>query len=209
MGLGYKLFTAGAVLTASDLNNYCQERSVMYFANTAARDAAISGAALKDGMTVYIGSNDANEGLYTYNGTAWRKGPGWNAPWGHVTEVVLGTDAAYAYNTLSFPTTLSWTGTPVANRLYRARVNFYWVPAAVGTLSFGIGNGATITRAYQQYAAANTAPMSSVQELTFTTTGSSMTRGLGVQMISGGGIITVKANSTLIIEDMGPNGAPA
>ena len=206
MGSGYKNFTAGAVLTASDVNNYLMEQGVMYFATTAARDAALS-ASVEDGMTVYQGTNDANEGIWCYHGSAWRRP--WNTPWGHVTEVVLGTDAAYAYNTLSFPSTLSWTGTPVANRLYRARVNFYWVPAAVGTLSFGIGNGSTLTRAYQQYAAANTAPMSSVQELTFTTTGSSMTRGLGVQMISGGGIITVKANSTLIIEDMGPSGAPA
>ena len=79
MGSGYKVFTSGSVLTASDLNNYCQEQTVMYFATTAARDTAIT--APEDGMVVYVGSNDASEGLYTYNGTSWRKGPGWNAPW--------------------------------------------------------------------------------------------------------------------------------
>jgi hypothetical protein len=179
----------------------------MYFATTAARDAALSSP--EDGMVAYIGSNDANEGLYTYNGTAWRKGPGWNAPWGHVTEVVLGTDATYAFNTLGFPATLSWTGTPVANRLYRARVNFFWVPAALGTLTFGIGNGSTLSRPVQQYAPANTAPMCNGQEVVFNTTGSSMTRGLGVQMVAGDGTVTVKQGSTLIIEDMGPSGAPA
>ena len=207
MGSGYKVFTSGAVLTASDLNNYCQEQTVMYFANTTARDTAIT--APEDGMVAYVGSNDANEGLYTYNGSGWRKGPGWNAPWGHVTEVVLGTSAIYAFNTLGFPSTLSWTGTPVANRLYRARVNFYRVGSAVGTLEFGIGNGSTITRSYQQYMPANTAPMCNMQEVTFTTTGSSMTRGLGVKMISGSGTVTVNVGSSLIIEDMGPAGAPA
>jgi hypothetical protein len=206
MGSGYKNFTAGAVLTASDVNNHLMEQSVMYFATSAARDAALSGS-LEDGMTVYQGTNDVNEGIWTYHGSAWRRP--WNMPWGHVTEVVIGVDASYAFNTLSFPTTLSWTGTPVANRLYRARVNFFWTGSAVGTLAFGIGNGSAITRAYQQYMPANAAPMSSMQEITFTTTGSSMTRGLGVQMISGGGTITVKAGSTLIIEDMGPAGAPA
>jgi hypothetical protein len=206
MGSGYKNFTAGAVLTASDVNNHLMEQSVMYFATSAARDAALSGS-LEDGMTVYQGTNDVNEGIWTYHGSAWRRP--WNMPWGHVTEVVIGVDASYAFNTLSFPTTLSWTGTPVANRLYRARVNFFWVGSAVGTLAFGIGNGSAITRAYQQYMPAGAAPMSSMQEITFTTTGSSMTRGLGVQMISGGGTITVKAGSTLIIEDMGPAGAPA
>lgn len=83
MGSGFKTFSAGAVLTASDVNNYLMEQSVMFFATTAARDSAI-GAAAEDGMVVYVGSNDADEGLYTYNGTAWRKGPGWNAPWGVV-----------------------------------------------------------------------------------------------------------------------------
>jgi hypothetical protein len=82
MGSGFKNFTAGAVLTASDVNNYLMEQGVMYFATTAARDAALTP---EDGMVAYIGSNDANEGLYTYNGTSWRKGPGWNAPWGFIS----------------------------------------------------------------------------------------------------------------------------
>ena len=82
MGSGFKAFTAASVLTAADLNNFCQNQSVMYFSSTGSRDVAIT--APVDGMTAYIGSNDANEGLYTYNGTAWRQGPGWNAPWGVV-----------------------------------------------------------------------------------------------------------------------------
>lgn len=86
MGSGFKNFTA-TVLTASDVNNYLMEQSVMSFASTGARDVAVT--APEDGMVAYIRSNDANEGLYTYNGTSWRKGPGWNAPWGYVqyTEV--------------------------------------------------------------------------------------------------------------------------
>ena len=75
MGSGFKTFTAASVLTAADLNNYCQNQSVMYFATTAARDAAITSPL--DGMVAYVGSNDSSEGLYTYNGTSWRKGPGW------------------------------------------------------------------------------------------------------------------------------------
>jgi hypothetical protein len=99
MGSGFKSFTAGAVLTASDMNNYLMEQSIMYFATEAARDAALTA---EDGMVVYIGSNDENEGLYTYNGTSWRKGPGWNAPWGQVAtssgvgNVTTGTRYHYA-----------------------------------------------------------------------------------------------------------------
>jgi hypothetical protein len=120
MGSGYKAFTAGAVLTASDLNNYCQEQSVMYFANTGARDSALS-SVLEDGMTVYIGSNDANEGLYTYNGTSWRKGPGWNAPWGEVASGASNTTATTT-GTTEATIKISPSFTAVANRKYRAQL---------------------------------------------------------------------------------------
>ena len=69
MGSGFKTFTAGAVLTASDVNNYLMEQSVMYFATTAARDLAIT--APEEGMTAFIGSNDDDEGLYGYDGSKW------------------------------------------------------------------------------------------------------------------------------------------
>lgn len=206
MGLGYKAFTA-TVLTAADVNGYLMKQSVMRFASTAARDAAIT--APEDGMVAYVGSNDSNEGLYVYNGTNWRKGPGWNAPWGHVAEIVQATDsAALATNTWGAYLTWSGTGLP-ANRLYRARVNFYWVASLVGQLDFGIGavNG-TPTRNFAQYNFANTAPNQSGQELTFTTTAGSMTRLLTIRMTTGGGTVVLKAGSALIIEDMGPNGAP-
>lgn len=69
MGSGFKTFTAGSVLTASDVNNYLMEQSVMVFATTAARDAAIT--APEAGMVCYINSDAATEGLYVYTGSAW------------------------------------------------------------------------------------------------------------------------------------------
>jgi hypothetical protein len=53
-GLGRKVFTAGDVLTASDVQNYMMDQSVMYFAGTAARSSAI--ATPTTGMTTYIGT---------------------------------------------------------------------------------------------------------------------------------------------------------
>lgn len=208
MGSGYKAFTAGSVLTASDVNNYLMEQGVMYFATTTARDTAIT--APEDGMVAYIGSNDANEGLYTYHGSAWRKGPGWNAPWGHVTEIVQASDSS-ALATNTWGAYLTWSGTGlVANRLYRARVNFYWIPSAVGQLDFGIGaSSGSPTRSFAQYAFATTAPQCNMQEITFTTTAGAMTRLLTIKMTTGGGTVTLKAGSSLIIEDMGPAGAPS
>ena len=69
MGSGFKNFTAASVLTASDVNNYLMEQSVMSFASTGARDTQIISP--EDGMVAYIGSNDSSEGIYSWNGTKW------------------------------------------------------------------------------------------------------------------------------------------
>ena len=69
MGSGFKSFTAGAVLTASDMNNYLMEQSVMSFVSAAARDTAISSP--EEGMVCYLNTGDRTEGLYTYTNGAW------------------------------------------------------------------------------------------------------------------------------------------
>lgn len=65
-GLGRKVFTAGDVLTASDVQSYLQDQTVMNFAGTAARSSAI--ATPTDGMVTY---NQTNDQLEAYNGSAW------------------------------------------------------------------------------------------------------------------------------------------
>jgi hypothetical protein len=51
-GLGYKAFTAGAVLTAAQVQGYLQDQAVMTFASSAARSAAITSPS--QGMTTYL-----------------------------------------------------------------------------------------------------------------------------------------------------------
>ncbi len=65
-GAGKKTFTAGEVLTASDVNAYLMEQSVMYFGGTAARASAIPTPST--GMTTY---NQTSGQLETYNGSAY------------------------------------------------------------------------------------------------------------------------------------------
>ena len=66
MGSGFTTFTAGNVLTASEVNNYLMEQSVMVFATEAARDSAIT--APEDGMVCYV----TGTGLYyTYVTSDW------------------------------------------------------------------------------------------------------------------------------------------
>lgn len=61
-----KIFTAGSVLTASDVNTFLMNQSVMTFAGTAARGSAIGTAT--EGMLTYL--EDTN--IYQYwSGSAW------------------------------------------------------------------------------------------------------------------------------------------
>ena len=68
-GLGRKVFTAGDVLTASDVQSYLMDQTVMNFAGTAARSSAI--ATPTDGMVAVL--NDSDQLVY-YNGSAWGTG---------------------------------------------------------------------------------------------------------------------------------------
>ena len=67
MAQGYKDFTAGATLAAADLEDYCQNQSVLRFASAAARDAACA-AILTNGLMTY--QTDTSS-LTIYNGSIW------------------------------------------------------------------------------------------------------------------------------------------
>jgi len=78
-GLGRKVFTAGEVLAAADVNGYLMDQTVMVFADAAARTAAI--AAPSEGMASYLIDTSSFE---IYDGSAWAGG-------GDITSVVAGT----------------------------------------------------------------------------------------------------------------------
>jgi len=66
-GAGYKLFVNGNTLSASDLNTYLNQQTVMVFASAAARTAALSGV-LSEGMVSYRTDSHITE---YYSGSAW------------------------------------------------------------------------------------------------------------------------------------------
>jgi hypothetical protein len=68
VGSGFKTFSPGDVLTASDVNNFLMEQSVMSFADAAARTSAIGTANFEEGMVAYLQDTDK---IQVYNGTAW------------------------------------------------------------------------------------------------------------------------------------------
>jgi hypothetical protein len=72
-GLGYKSFTSGAVLTASQVQGYLQDQSVMVFDTAAARTTAL-GANVATGMVSFLKATDTNDkanAVEIYDGSKW------------------------------------------------------------------------------------------------------------------------------------------
>ena len=66
-GAGFKTFAVGEVLTATNVNTYLMQQTVMVFATSAARSSALS-TNVAEGMVSYL--TDSNS-LWYYSGTAW------------------------------------------------------------------------------------------------------------------------------------------
>ena len=66
MGAGFKVWTTGDLINASDFNNYVQEQVVMVFDDSTARDAQVTSP--EEGMFCYL--KDTNV-LQFYSGSAW------------------------------------------------------------------------------------------------------------------------------------------
>jgi len=65
-GAGFKTFAVGEVLTATNVNTYLMQQSVMVFADASARSTAISSPS--EGMVTYLTGDNT---LAFYNGSAW------------------------------------------------------------------------------------------------------------------------------------------
>jgi len=100
---GFRTFTAGEVLTASNVQNYLMDQSVMTFAGSAARSSAIGTANFEEGMTSYLKDTDK---LEVYNGTNW------------VSVAPTTTQGLTLINTTSFSAVASQSVNTVFNSTY-------------------------------------------------------------------------------------------
>lgn len=210
MGSGFQTFTAGSVLTASEVNNYLMEQSVMVFATTAARDSAITSP--EAGMTAYINSGDSSEGLYSYTGGTWNKGPSWNAPWGILTSTF--TQTATTINAVHTAETVAVTSsavTIVANRNIKITAGCKLAAAAacLGT-SARIRRGTT-TAGTLVLVASVPSPSGVNVETGFQVSGIDTGASGSTQYVltlSHFSNVEEKNPISMIVEDIGPSGAP-
>jgi hypothetical protein len=69
-GLGRKVFTAGEVLTAANVQDFLMDQTVMVFSGTAARGSALPGTVVSEGMVTY--QTDTNT-ITVYDGAVWQQ----------------------------------------------------------------------------------------------------------------------------------------
>jgi len=65
-GAGFKVYATGDLITATEFNTFLQEQVVMVFANSSARDSAVSSPT--EGMICFLKDTDV---LQFYSGSAW------------------------------------------------------------------------------------------------------------------------------------------
>jgi hypothetical protein len=93
-GAGYKLFGAGDILTAAQVNTYLNEQAVMVFATTAARDSALT-SVLAEGMVCYVKDNGSSvAAMQVYTGAAWSTV--WVESWADFSGVVVNQSGTVA-----------------------------------------------------------------------------------------------------------------
>ena len=213
MGSGFKTFTA-AVLTASDVNNFLMEQSVMSFASTGARDVSVT--APEDGMVAYIRSNDADEGLYSYNGTSWRKGPGWNAPWGWMASASQAAGVVTTSGTTEITVTSTASFSSVANRryLFTVSTSCYDDVASASQFTFRLRNGSLTGTSLMAQVVSTSLNNYTPLAFSFSTTlSTASSNGLFLTMQRSSGTGRMNSNGTaspalITMTDIGPSGAP-
>ena len=215
MGSGAKVFTAGEVLTASDMNTYLSSRVVAK--QTTVPSASTPFATPEAGSMAYYDSGDANEGLYIYTGTTWNKGPGWNAPWGLLAKASFATTnvTSSTHTTLQDGNAaLTVTATTITNRIYKVTTSQN--PYASGGANGFQGShmvGGVAQAAFLIPALSTTTQDSRTWTSTYTeTAGASRIFKAQIAAYTTNTAVTDWGSATIpriiIVEDIGPSGAP-
>ena len=134
-GAGWRTFSAGAVLTAAQVQTYLQDQVVQVYATSAARSSAL-GTAVVSGMISYITTGQQME---YYNGSAWT---GLN-----YSSVTNSTVSAYtvtsADHNRTFVSASTAAQTIVVPDVFEIGERFDVVRDGAGTVSINAGTGVT------------------------------------------------------------------
>jgi hypothetical protein len=204
--MGYTTITPGTTIE-SDWGNEVRDQLVTPFASAAARSAAIT--APVNGMTTAITAASALNGLEVYNGVSWRKP--WSMPWGIVSYLQNTSTGTQTMVTNTVVTSLTGTMALTENRRYRATFQVNQAGAnAVGSYAVqdtGAAVGGTAIQAITAGLTSNT--VMGVIYFVSATTSSRTIRLVGTS-VANTAVLEVSATirQSLLVEDIGPSGAP-
>lgn len=134
-GAGWRTFTAGAVLTAAQVQTFLQDQVVQVYSTSAARSSAL-GTAVSAGMVSYL---TTGQQMDYYNGTSWT---GLN-----YTSITSNTVSAYtvtaADHNRTFVSSSTAAQTIVVPDVFEIGERFDIVRDGAGTVSISAGTGVT------------------------------------------------------------------
>lgn len=185
-----------------------RDQIVTPFSTSSNRSSEI-GSPVPGMVSTLTASNNTN-GVYVYNGSSWRLP--WNMPWGIVAISAL-PGACNFTNTIGYSPTFTWAS--VDNRYYRVTLtgNLENSTVTAADMSLGIYNNAATPVLQVIYpktlrASANLSGFAGGSDLYESTATGTQTWKIGAAHNSGTATTCTFTASSLIIEDLGPNGAP-
>jgi hypothetical protein len=201
----FKTFVAGDVLTAAEVNSYLMKQAVIVCDNSGSYPTSPV-----EGMTVWDKGADALK-VYTTATTGWQAP--WSLPWGVLSQVSSTTATTGIGSSLTLLTSLSITLTPTANRKLKISwlANMATADTAARAKAVALTDGSG-TQLQGWYMSADANLNYTGQGVHYmTSTGSSMTWQVRANISANTCATNFLSTSPgiLIVEDIGPNGAPA
>jgi hypothetical protein len=139
---GYKTFNTGDVLTAAQVQYQLQNQTIMFFADAAARDAALTAGIRQEGMFAYLADTNATQ---YFDGTTWQ---GFGT--GDVTGLTAGAGITITNPSGPVPTIALSTGATLTSPKEVATIS---ATAATGTVNLDVSTSAVLI--YTTNASAN------------------------------------------------------
>jgi hypothetical protein len=210
----YTTINSGDYITSSWANANVRDQVVTPFASSASRTSSITVPVA--GMVSALTTNTATEGIYEYNSAGQWRAP-WNLSWGVVALDNLTTSenvTATSFSDVNGFVTSSFT--PVNRRYYRVTLSVtakQVLQSASNTLSLQIVSTAAAANIGKQIdqTLQTTDYQSAIATFWINNTATAATTYKVQAKTSGGTAVLdgVTYNCAVIVEDMGPSGAPS
>lgn len=197
----------------ADWGDAIRDRAPQIFADTTTRDAAITSPKVGQSCIITTGSN---AGLYVFAGATdgWR--PPWDLEWGELARTVLTTASGVVADAAEHTVTgAATTFTAVANRKYRVTISGAFRPqqaaGTASTVTIKVKDGTTLIEQARAPVVDGSKDAMFSFSVETTLTAGSHTVNVTQQNSNAAGVNQVGTIVPLvvIVEDIGPSGAPS